>query len=218
MTIRNTIAEYLSRELQSRQMSQRALAMGAGISESVVRNLLKHGIDPQAKDPDAHTLRAVADYLSIAPSVLFQLAGYLPSPPDAHTVRADFVAGVFDHLSPEKQDAVLGVIEALTDHAQDKLTIPEVRANPNNDFAGFDLYTDEILMLAANRLILTAQADYASDLDKPGAIPLDLSFSPIGPPWAGLDEPVRQRILGLAKAKLNLRFEPTMVDIKWRKG
>jgi transcriptional regulator with XRE-family HTH domain len=92
-----------------------SLAEAAGVSEGVIRNLLRHGIDPKAKDPDARTLRKVADALGIDSPKLFRLAGYIPPAPDANSVPAEYLADVFDQLPPEKQDAVMSVLEAMAE-------------------------------------------------------------------------------------------------------
>src|SRR5690606_34395081 len=95
--------------------TNRSLAAAAGVSESAVRNLLKVGEEKSAKDPDARTLSLVAKALDVDALRLFRLAGYIPPEPSAHSIRADYLAEMFDVLSTEKQDAVLGVLEAMID-------------------------------------------------------------------------------------------------------
>lgn len=110
-----TLGHYLTNWLHTHQISNRTLARGAGVSESVIRNLLQHGIDPEAKNPDPHTLRGVADYLGIDPLKLFCLAGYLPTPSYRLSARTQHLVDVFDLLPVEKQDAVLHVLDVLID-------------------------------------------------------------------------------------------------------
>src|SRR5688572_21459250 len=93
-SLANTLGGFLSGLLAERQISNRALAAQAGVSESVIRNMLKHGIDPKAKDPDAQSLRRIADALGINALYLFQLVGYIPPLPGANTARAEYLADV----------------------------------------------------------------------------------------------------------------------------
>lgn len=60
----------------------------------MIRNLLKHGADPHAKDPDPRTLRSVVDALDVNSIMLFRLAGYIPLEPNANSVRAEYLADV----------------------------------------------------------------------------------------------------------------------------
>src|SRR4051794_28586427 len=114
-TFANTLGRFLADLMRSQNHNNSSLAAVAGVSESVIRNLLKHGTDSRAKDPDPRTLRRVADALGVDAMMLFRLAGYLPPQADANSVRAEYLADVFDELPPEKQDAVLGVLEAMSD-------------------------------------------------------------------------------------------------------
>src|SRR5215471_6129831 len=102
MPMKETLGEYLAELLRMRNLSNRSLAVGAGVSESVIRNLLQHGVNPRAKDPDPGTLRSVADYLGINSLTLFRLAGYVPPAPNALSPRAEFLAEVFDRLPADK--------------------------------------------------------------------------------------------------------------------
>jgi transcriptional regulator with XRE-family HTH domain len=214
---RNTLGEFLAAELHKQGMSNRALAASAGVSESVIRNLLQHGLEPKAKDPDPRTLRAVADTLGINALVLFRLAGYIPPPPDALSVRGQFVGEAFDRLQPEKQDAVMGVIQALTDRQRDKDTLHDIRTDAGNPLAGFDIGSTRLIRSAANRLIAGANITDAVELDEPNRIPLDLEVFHGGLTWSAVPESTKRRVIGLAKAKLNLDYDPTMVDPQWRK-
>ncbi len=69
---------------------------------------------------------------------------------------------------------------------------------------------------AANLLIKQTDAQTARELDVPKVIPPDIVVIP-GSAWSELPESTRRRVLALAKAKLNLSYDPTMVDPEWRK-
>jgi transcriptional regulator with XRE-family HTH domain len=208
----STLGEYLSEQLHKRGLSNRAVALGSGVSESVIRNLLQHGRDPKAKDPDPRTLRAVGDYLGLDSLTLFRLAGYIAPPTNGHSIRAEFLGEVFDKLSPEKQDAVMGMLEVLAESIKDQQRIEEIRANPSNAMAGFDIDDYRILRIAANKLIILY------------GIPELARLAPIDPDvelilrltWNTMPKDAKQRILALANAKLTLDYNPTMVDPDWR--
>jgi len=213
----NTLGEFLKIELSRRDMSNRQLAIGAGVAESVIRNLLNHGVVDGAKDPDPRTLRAVADFLNIDALKLFRLAGYVPPPPNAHSVRGDILAEIFDRLPNEKQDAVLGVIEAFTDRASDHDKVLAIRYPDNRALDGFDLNSAYTIRYIANKIVSQSRATSAQELERLDAIDPDWVVAPQGITWKGLPDSARKRALGLAKAKLNLDYDPTMVDPEWRK-
>ena len=108
----DSLGYFLTELLHERRISNRALAAGAGVSESVIRNLLQHGIAPGAKDPDPRTLRVVANFLKVDALKLFQLAGYIDSVVP-YSVRAEYLAGLFDKLPLAWQSAILHVAEAI---------------------------------------------------------------------------------------------------------
>ncbi|MHB8629277.1 MAG: hypothetical protein ACYDBJ_24755 [Aggregatilineales bacterium] len=212
-----TLGDFLSKELDRRQMSNRTLATGAGVSEAVIRSLRQHGLVPHSKDPDPRTLRAVADYLGINALKLFRLAGYIPPERNALSVRAEFIGEAFDRLPADKQDAVMAVMEALTENGLDEMRIEEIRSDAKNPLAGFDLASEYIVQVIANTLIVESGITQAVELENPKNIPPDLVVYPTGITWSGLPESTRRRVLGLAKAKLNLDYDPTMVEPHWRR-
>ncbi len=214
--MRETLGGFLSELLQMRQLSNRALAMGAGVSESVIRNLLQHGINPRAKDPDPRTLRAVADYLDIDALKLFRLAGYVPPPPNAVTPRAEFLAEVFDRLPADKQDAVMRMLGAFAERSSDRFDIQEMVAHMDNPVAGLDTDSPNLLRLIANQIILHTGALQAGELDIPNNFDPEWPL-PTGSKWKDVVEDTKRRVLALAKAKLDLNYDPTMLDAKWRR-
>jgi tRNA-dihydrouridine synthase len=197
--------------MRKQQHNNVSLAAAAGVSEGVIRNLLKHGIDSRAKDPDPRTLRQVADALDVDAVMLFRLAGYIPPQANANSVRAEYLADVFDELPPEKQDAVLGVLEAMSDNYTRKETIHAMREAPSNPLAGFDLNFPKLARLMANQLIAHYQMASPGESDR-----IEPDATVHGYKWKDLPPAMQQRVKALIEHKLSLDYHPTMVDPEWR--
>jgi transcriptional regulator with XRE-family HTH domain len=206
-----TLGKFVSDLMEAHQHSNRSLAADAGISEGAVRNILKYGADPKAKEPDARTLREIADALNINPLILYRLAGYLPPAPDANSVRAEYLADVFDQLPPEKQDAVMSVLEAMAEAPRAKNTIQEMRRSSHDALAGMDLNFPAMIREAANQLIAQYAMTAPADVDR---IERDAEVG--GNRWRDLPIATRKRIAALIRHKLSLDYDPTMVDPEWR--
>ncbi len=198
--------------MQEQGHNNSSLAEVAGVSKCVVRNILKHGNNPKAKDPDARTLRRIADALGINSLKLFRLAGYIPPAPDANTVRAEYLADVFDELPPEKQDAVMGVVEAMAEPRKIKNTLNEMRRDTRHALAGIDLNFPAMIREAANQLIAQYAITTSADIKR---IEADAQIGPNK--WSDLPVETRERIKALIRHKLSLDYDPTMVDPDWRK-
>ena len=206
-TLGNFIAELMRKENHNNS----SLAAIAGVSESVIRNLLKHGNETRVKDPDARTLRRVADALGINAIMLFRLAGYIPPEPNANSVRAEYLAEVFDTLPAEKQDAVMGVLEAMSASHTYREAIQAMRDEPENPMAGLDLASPRLIRLMANQLI----AHYQMEAPRESArIEPDIKVH--GTSWKDLPRSTQQRVRALIEHKLSLDYHPTMVDPEWR--
>jgi transcriptional regulator with XRE-family HTH domain len=206
-----TLGSFVSELMETHDHSNRSLAAAAGISEGAVRNTLKYGRDPKAKEPDARTLREIANALNINPLILYRLAGYLPSAPDANSARAEYLADVFDRLPPEKQDAVMGVLEAMAEAPREKTTIQEMRRSSHKALAGMDLNFPAMIREAANQLIAQYAMTAPADVDR---IEPDAVIA--GNQWQDLSTATRERIKALIRHKLSLNYDPTMVDPEWR--
>lgn len=206
-----TLGKFVADLMRQQQHNNSSLAAVAGVSESVIRNILKHGLEANAKDPDARTLRRVADALGVDALKLFRLAGYIPPQRDAFSVRAEYLAETFDELPPEKQDAVLGVIEAMADKTQRKAAIRQMRSNPKHPLAGIDLSLPNLARLLANHLIAQYQMTEAADIAsiEPDAQVLQYK-------WSDLPQATQQRVKALIRHKLSLDYDATMVDPEWR--
>ena len=208
-----TLGRFIAEMMAKHDHSNRSLAAAAGVSESAIRNLLKVGEEKRAKDPDARTLSLVAKALDVDALRLFRLAGYIPPAPAAHSLRADYLAELFDRLSIEKQDAVLGVLEAMMDSNDAKQDIRDLRDNPGKLFAGIHLDNPGIVRTLANQLII--QLDIA---DAWAARPeiIDPEMYLLFYRWKDLTPTARERVLALVRHKLSLDYDPTMVDPEWR--
>lgn len=207
----NTLGKFVADLMKKHNHNNSSLAAVAGVSESVIRNLLKHGIETRVKDPDPRTLRLVADALDVDALMLFRLAGYIPPQSNANSVRAEYLADVFDELPPEKQDAVLGVLEAMSSNLTRKERIHAMRETPSNPLAGFDLAAPGLIRLMANQLIARYQMEAPHESKQ---IEPDVQIQ--GHTWKDLPLSTQQRVKALIEHKLSLDYDPTMVDPEWR--
>lgn len=207
----SNLGQFIADLMTKYDHSNRSLAAAAGVSESAIRNLLKVGVEPKAKDPDARTLSLVAKALDVDAIRLFRLAGYIPPEPSAHSPRADYLAEVFDELPSDKQDAVLGVLEAMTDKSDRKASIQEMRDKPFDPLAGIDINLPNLARLMANHLIAQYQMTEPVDAEN-----IDPEAKVLQYKWGDLPLPTRKRITALISHKLSLNYDPTMVDPEWR--
>jgi len=208
----NTLGRFIADLMNKTGYTNRSLATAAGVSESAVRNLLKYGVELDAKDPDARTLSRIADALNVDALRLFRLAGYIPPLPAAHSPRGDYLADVFDHLPPEKQEAVLGVIEAMAPSPQQRTAVRAMRDDANNPLAGLDLSFPGILRLMANQLILHYDMSEPVDVSR-----IESDAEVLQNKWDNLPSSTQERVKALIRQKLSLDYDPTMVDEQWRR-
>jgi transcriptional regulator with XRE-family HTH domain len=207
----NTLGRFIADLMLQHDHTNRSLAATAGVSESAIRNLLKVGEEKGAKDPDARTLSLVAKALDVDALHLFRLAGYIPPEPSAHSIRADYLAEMFDVLPAEKQDAVLGVLEAMIDQPAGREAIQEMRQNPNNLLAVIDLANPGLARTLANELVAELQMKHANEVTRIQPETKVLHYT-----WKDLPVSTRERVKALIRHKLSLEYDPTMVDPAWR--
>jgi transcriptional regulator with XRE-family HTH domain len=207
-----TLGQFIAELMLNHQYTNRSLATAAGVSESAVRNLLKVGTDEKTKDPDARTLSLVAKALNVDALRLFRLAGYIPPMPVSHSVRADYLATVFDELPKEKQDAVMGILEAMADKPKHKSAIQQMRDDPSNPIAGIDVSLPNLARLIANHLIV--QYELTEPVE---ASVIDPEAQFLQYKWKEFPPSTQERIKALIQHKLSLEYDPTMVDPEWRK-
>ena len=150
--------------------------------------------------------------MGVNPLRLYRLAGYLPSVPDIHSVRAEFVADLFDKLPVDKQEAVLGVLDAMSDRPSVTNIVREIRSDRSNPLAGFDLHMPQIVRMIANELIVKYEITELADIDRIDPDALAFKYK-----WKELPQSTQQRIKALIQHKLSLDYDPTMVDPEWRK-
>ena len=207
-----TLGAFIADLMSRHNHNNVSLAAAAGVSEGVIRNLLKHGIETRVKDPDPRTLRRVADALGVNSIMLFRLAGYIPPEANANTVRAEYLADVFDTLPPEKQDAVMGVLEAMSESITQRETIQTMRQEPDNPVAGLlDADYMGLARVMANQLIAKYQMESPHESNR-----IEPEVTVWGYKWKDLPPKVQQRVKALIEAKLSLDYHPTMVDPEWR--
>jgi transcriptional regulator with XRE-family HTH domain len=207
----STLGRFIADLMTKHDHTNRSLAATAGVSESAIRNLLKVGEEKGAKDPDARTLSLVAKALDVDALRLFRLAGYIPPEPSAHSIRADYLAEMFDVLSTEKQDAVLGVLEAMIDQPVGREAIQKMRQNPENLLAGIDLANPGLARTLANELIAEMQMKHPNEVSLIQPETKVLQYI-----WKDLPTSTQQRVKALIEHKLSLNYDPTMVDPEWR--
>lgn len=206
-----SLGHFLADLMERHEHTNRSLAAAAGVSESAVRNLLRVGVEPNAKEPDAKTLSLIAKALDVDALRLFRLAGYVPPAPAAQSVRAEYLAETFDTLPPEKQDAVMGVLEAMADKPERKTAIHEMRTNPKNPIAGIDFALPNLARTMANHLIAHYQMIEPAQVE---LIQPDVQV--LYNKWKDLPASTQERIKALIRHKLSLDYDPTMVDPEWR--
>jgi transcriptional regulator with XRE-family HTH domain len=207
----NTLGTFVAELMRKQNHNNSSLAAVAGVSESVIRNILKHGIEAKVKDPDPRTLRRVADALNVDALMLFRLAGYIPPQANANSVRAEYLADVFDELPEEKQDAVLGVLEAMTNRQSRQDALRSMREKPSDPLAGLDAAFPPLIRLFANHLIAHYQMESPYESER-----IEPNVKIQGYRWGDLPQMMQKRVKALIEQKLSLDYNPTMVDPEWR--
>ena len=206
-----TLGQFVAALMNKQKHTNRSLANIAGISEGAVRNILRYGVDSSAKDPDPRTLTKVAHALDVEPLHLFRLTGYIPPEADTPSIRAEYFAVLFDRLSPEKQDAVLAVVEAMIDQPFARDAIQQMRQHAGEALAGIDLSFPGVLRVIANDLIVRYEMREPPDVER-----ITSGIEVLQNRWDALPIPTQERIKALIRRKLSLHYDPTMVDEQWR--
>lgn len=205
------LGQLISQLQEITKESNRSLAKKAGVSEGAIRNLLKCGEDPKAKGPDARTLYQVANALGTDATIFFRLAGYIPPKEPGNSARSQYLARVFDQLSPEKQEAIMGVFEAMVSTSTDKTVIQKMRSDPDNPISGLDIVSLDVMRVLANKIINIYQMVEPSDV-----IRIEENVQVWDYKWSELSDSLKERLKALIQQKLSLNFDSTMVDIQWR--
>jgi hypothetical protein len=159
---------------------------------------------------EPRTLRRVADALNVNALMLFRMAGYLPPEPNGNSVHAEYLADIFDQLPREKQDAVMGVLEAMSESPSVKAVVQEMRRS-NHPLAGMDIQFPALLRELANHLLVKYGITDANHLDNIAPDAQVLNYV-----WRDLPIETRERVKALIRRKLALSYNSTMVDEEWR--
>ena len=202
-----TLGHLIADLMRKQKHSNRSLASAAGVSDTAIRNLLKYGVDNNAKDPDARTLRRVADALGVEPLRLFRLAGYIPPEDRMYSARAEYLAKVFDRLTAEKQQALIGIIETMVDD-ESASSLEAMKSDAQNPLAGLGLEFPAVLREIANQLIVMLDMTTPADVR---LIPPDTQIMHFN--WNELPLSTQQQIKALIERHGSLaafvwRFEP----------
>lgn len=197
------LGDYILEIQIMNKMSNRMLADAAGVSEGAIRNLQKVGRDDDAKDPDPRTLRLVAEALNISPLKLFSLAGYLPPEPTANSIRAQYLADVFDRLPPTKQNVVMSMLEALTESPEEKVVIQEMQQSAHDDKKELEESVPVMIRETANLLIAQYMMTEPADVHR-----IEADFQLGRKKWRDLSLELREHITTLIREKLSLGYEP----------
>ncbi len=205
-----TLGGYVRRKMTLYNLSNRALAETAEVSEGAVRNLLKHGEEEDAKDPDPHTLRKVANALNTHPVVLFRLAGYIPPDRGANSFVAKFLADTFDKLPELKKHILISILEALVDDPQQKLVIREMMEGEKAIKEKWAPVVLPIVRDAANQLMAEYHMTKTEHVHR---IRPDTEVA--GVEWRNLPDFTQDQIIALIEHKLTLEFDPDMIDSGW---
>src|SRR5258707_9455026 len=103
-----TLGEFIRQLMEEREMNNTQLARKAGLAEGSVRNLLKVGIEPAAPAPSPLTLKAVASYFDLDPTILFELAGYLDIADSTRLgAAAKYIYRRYEKTPPDEQGLLL---------------------------------------------------------------------------------------------------------------
>ena len=88
-------------------------------------------------------------------------------------------------------------------------TIQEIRENPSDPLAGFDLHALQLIRLMANELIAKYDITEVVDLNR-----IEPEAQLFNYQWKNLPVGTQERVKALIKHKLALDYDPTMVDPK----
>ncbi len=211
---RSAPGRLLKDMMHKRNLSSRSLASGAGISEAVIRNMLSHGIEASAKDPDPRTLLAVANYLDVEPEVMFRMVGYIDEK-RLYSARGEYLAHVFDSLPPERQSVLIHTAEALAEDVDLKQSLKAMRANPDDEsYASAQVFPkgwNPLLRYTANALMSNGQLIDIGDIERISPDTKLLNGRTI----SELDPNEHLQLLKLIRAKLAVDWQEFLRDYGW---
>jgi len=105
----STLADYLTKAMQERNLSIRAFAMYTGLAHSTIRQIL------DGKTPDHKTLQKIADYLVVPVETLYRLAGILPKEEEHRQEIIRVIEHLMARLPESDQQEVLQIVRMKVD-------------------------------------------------------------------------------------------------------
>ena len=207
-----TLGSFLKEVLDARGLTERMVAQGAGIAQSGLSNV----ISEKAREPDPNTLRRIAAFLKIDVFILFRLLGYVPPSTEAYGSYSPmglYVAHRFDALPPERQRAVLHVIESLMEDREIQEEIKGVRENPNPSASldNIEEALSERVNQCANWYLTNSRFQTAEEID-----PKDDEEVYPGLLFGQLSTVFRARLIGLLRHKMRQIYSPDLVEMEYR--
>ncbi|MBK8027034.1 MAG: hypothetical protein IPK19_38015 [Chloroflexi bacterium] len=117
------------------------------------------------------------------------------------------MADVVDELTEEKQDAVMGALEAMAESRETKHLIQDLRRGVPRIDVTWPLIFPFIVRELANQLIAHYRMSAPGDVEKiePDVVVMDHR-------WQDLPRNTQARVRALIRHKLSLEFDPTMLD------
>jgi len=101
-------SEWLTKQLAEKELSQAEFARKAGLSRQVIHYYLSS----KTIQPDADSLKKIADALELPIEQVYRAAG-MPVSATKHSKKVDEIIHQIEGLSEDDQERVLALIEAL---------------------------------------------------------------------------------------------------------
>lgn len=99
-------ADWVVKELRSRDWSQADLSRSSGLTRGGISNLIN-----RVRQPNPDTCRAIARALDLPYEVVLQKAGILPKESDKNDPRLKIIEYLVSQLDQDDQDEVIAFIE-----------------------------------------------------------------------------------------------------------
>jgi transcriptional regulator with XRE-family HTH domain len=207
-----TLGDFLKAVMTARRLTERTLSQGAGIAQSGLSNLIQQ----KAREPDARTLRAIADYLQIDVFILFRLLGYVPpstEPYGSYRPLALYVAQRFETLPVERQEVLLHVLESLLEDVDSKKEVRRLRSNPDADrrFSGIEQLHGEFITQCGRWYLSQGRFETSAEV-----LPEDDEEIYPGIRFGDLEDQQRAQLLAFLRHLMRQVYTPDLVSLEDR--